>query len=92
MKALTKSQQDILNNMSILEESDLGLDTPFNIARKPLSHIHLFVRNHEQIIFVRGYVQAAEGLRQRGLLMRDSNDFFYYLTSFGIEYIKGLQS
>jgi len=35
MKKLTKSQQCILDKMATLKESDLILDMPFNIARKP---------------------------------------------------------
>ena len=42
-------------------------------------------------VFVLGYSKAAVGLNQRGILTRDSLDPRFWLTEFGIEYIKGLQ-
>lgn len=92
MKKLTASQQTILDNLASLGESDLTLDMPFNIARRPLGNMSLLGREHKTIIFVRGYAQAAYGLVQRGLLIRDKDDLFFWLTTYGIEYIKGLQS
>ena len=92
MKKLTVSQQNILDNMASLKESDLTLEMPFNIARRPPARMGWLGREHKEIIFVRGYAQAAFGLVQRGILMRDSDDSFFWLTSFGIEYIKGLES
>ncbi|MCK5601610.1 hypothetical protein KAR91_07075 [Candidatus Pacearchaeota archaeon] len=91
MKKLTKSQQDILDNLSSLNTSDLTLDMPFNIARRPMGCKSFWSREFETVIFIRGYAKAAEGLKNRGLLLRDSDNPFYWLTSFGIEYIKGLQ-
>ena len=92
MKKLTMSQLAILFNMSLLDESDLTLEMPFNIARRPIAHMPLLGREHKEFVFIRGYAKAAFGLVQRGILMRDSDDPFFWLTTFGISYIKGLQS
>jgi len=94
MKALTFDQIVIINKLAELDCSQLSLGQPFIIAHKPPGRFALEWHNEykDGFLYIEGYVKSAEGLRQRGLLIRDKGDCFYWLSSFGIEYIKGLQS
>jgi hypothetical protein len=72
----------------------LTLETPFHIARHAPSYFTWLHYEKENVDtqYIRGYAKSADGLVQRGILIRDSTDQRFWLTSFGIEYIKGLQS
>ena len=47
-------------------------------------------RQYGKIVFVRGYSKAAYGLVQRGILIRDKEEEVFWLTTFGINYVKEL--
>jgi len=99
MKPLTDQQRIIINKINgayLGGRLQLTLEQPIHIARKyDTSQIrawHYTPGAYHPTAYIKGYVKAAEGLRQRGLLIRDSGDCRYWLTSYGIDYIKGLQS
>ena len=96
MKQLTKAQQDIINEMARMARANqlaLDLDTPMIIfLRNPITNygweeINRYNLKYDNPTYVKGYTKAAEGLRQRGLIMRDSHDRRYWFTTFGIQFV-----
>lgn len=92
MKKLTQSQQDIIDKFRELPFTELRLDTPFHIARRAPSWWAWEHYEKEEIEtqYIQGYARAADGLVQRGLLIRDKGAVRFWLTLFGLSYIKEL--